>query len=79
MVIFGDANVTLTGDGLGAFDAALSEEFAEAVRTVGLVLFRRELLSSKNLLTVGAGEAVAMPRCVLVRDTALVDHLQTKE
>ena len=65
--------------GLDAFDAAFGEELAEAVGAERLLLLRRELLSSKNLLTVGAGEAVAVPRCVLVRDTALVDHLQTKE
>jgi len=63
-----------TSDWLGAAAAFLGEEFAEAVGTVRLVLARRKLLTSQDLLAVGAHETVPMERCALVCDPSFVDH-----
>lgn len=64
-------------DGLGASAAAFGKKLAIAVSTVRLLLLGGELLSSQELSTVGAGEAVTMEGCVLVADAALVDHPST--
>ena len=65
----------LTSDGPGAADALLGEEFTKAIGTVRLLVTRSELLSCQHLVTVGACEAFAVPRCSLVGDTTFVDHL----
>ena len=66
----------LTSNGFGTSAAFLRKQFSETVSTVRLLLFRSELLSGENLLTVLTTEAVTVERGALVRDTSLVDHLQ---
>ena len=66
----------LTSDRLSALAALLGKEFPEALGTVRLILTRCELLSGQNLVTVGASEALSVPRGRLVRDASLVDHLK---
>ena len=55
--------------------ALLGEQFAEALRTVGVIVTRRKSLTSQRLLTIRAIEALAMKRLILVGDTALRNHL----
>ena len=64
-----------TGDWFDAAAALLGEQIAEAFGAEGLVVARRELLAGEHLVAVGAREALAVPRCVLVRYPAFVDHL----
>lgn len=65
---------TETSDWLRTATAFLGEQISEAVSTKRFFIARRELLSSQNLVTVGACEALAMPWRVLVRYAALVYH-----
>jgi hypothetical protein len=68
----------LTSDGFGASGASFGEEFAEAVGAVGLLVARREPLSSERRVTIGACEALAMPRLVLICHASLCDDLEPK-
>jgi len=54
-------------DGVGAGYAALGEQVAEAVGAVRLLVPRREALARQRGVAVGASEALAVPRLVLVR------------
>ena len=71
-----EAPTTLTRDRFATLAALLSEEIAEALGTVRLLLSGRELLAGQDLVAVGTGEALAVPRGRLVGDAPLVDHLQ---
>jgi len=62
-----EPSTTNSGDGFGAGGAALSEEFTEAFGAVGFLVFGGEALTGQRLVAVGASEALAMPRVVLVR------------
>lgn len=73
------AESKLTGDWLGACGAAFSKQFSEAVSAVGLLIATSEALPSQWNLTVGAGEALAMPWVILVCNTAGCDHLGIKK
>lgn len=64
-------------DRLGARGAALREQLPEALGAVRLLVPRGEPLSGERGVAVGAREALAMPRLVLVRHTALSDYLVT--
>jgi len=68
-----------TGDRLGASSAPLGEELAEALGAVGLVVARCESLSRQGVVAVAAGEAVSVPRLVLVRHAAAGDDLRQRE
>lgn len=65
-----------TGNRLGASGASLGEELAEAVGAVRLVVARRESLTCQRVVAVAAGEAVSVPRLVLVRHAAAGDDLR---
>jgi hypothetical protein len=69
-----ELGATKSGDGFCATAALLSKQVPKAVSAVGLVLTRGELLASKHLVAVAAGEAVTMPGSGLVGDATLVDH-----
>jgi len=62
-----EPSTTNSGDGFGAGGAALGEEFTEAFGAVGFLVFGGEALTGQRLVAVGASEALAMPRVVLVR------------
>jgi len=68
-----------TGDRLGASGAPLGEELAEALGAVRLVIARRESLSRQGVVAVAAGEAVSVPRLVLVRHAAAGDDLRQRK
>jgi len=68
-----------TGDRLGASGAPLGEELAEALGAVRLVITRRESLSRQGVVAVAAGEAVSVPRLVLVRHAAAGDDLRQRK
>lgn len=63
-----------TCDRLRAATALLGKEFAKAIGAVGSLVLGGELLTGEHLVTVGAGEAIAMERSALVGDSSLVDH-----
>ena len=67
----------LTGNWFRTATALLGEEFSEAVGAVRLLVARRELLAGEHLVAFRAGETFAVPRGVLVRYSALLDHLHT--
>lgn len=66
----------ITGDGLGAGGAAFGEQLAEALGAVRLLVLGRESLAGERLVAVGAREALAMPRVVLVSHASRRDYLQ---
>lgn len=66
----------LTSDRFRAGGASLGEQLAEAVGAVRLVVARRESLASQGIVAVTAGEAVSVPRLVLVRHPAASDDLR---
>lgn len=68
----------LTSDRLSARRAPLREQFAEAFSAVGLLVPRREPLAGQRRAAVGAREALAVPRLVLVRHAALRDDLEAR-
>jgi len=70
-----EAGAADTCDGALASDAALGKQVAEAVGTVGLLIPGGEALASEGGVAVGAGEALAVPRLVLVRHAARRDDL----
>lgn len=70
-----EAGAADAGDRLGARGAPLGEEFSEALGAVGLLVTRREPLSRQRRVAVGAREALAVPRLVLVGHAALRDDL----
>jgi len=61
-------------DRLSAPTTLLGEQVTETLSAVRLLIARRELLSSQYFVTVGTGETLSMPRCVLVRDASLIYH-----
>jgi len=63
------------GDGLGALEALFGEKLSKAVGAKGLFLLGGESFAGQRLLAVGAGEAVAVVRIVLVRHPASRNHL----
>lgn len=52
----------------------LGEQLSKAVCAEWFLVARRKLLPGQQAATLGAGEAVAMPRCVSVGNAALVNH-----
>lgn len=70
-----EAGAADTSNRLGARRAALSEEFSEAVSAVGFLVAGSEPLASQRGVAVGAREALAVPRLVLVGHAALRDDL----
>lgn len=70
-----EAGAANTGDRLGAGRAPLGEQFSEALGAVGLLVARGEPLSGQRRVAVRAGEALAVPRLVLVCHAALRDDL----
>lgn len=66
----------LTSNRFRAGGASLGEQLAEAVGAVRLVVARGESLASQGIVAVAAGEAVSVPRLVLVRHAAASDDLQ---
>lgn len=65
----------LTCDWLDTGGASLGEQLSEALGTVRLLVAAGEALPGQGHLTVGAGEALAVPRFVLVGHTAAGDDL----
>lgn len=61
----------------GAGGASLGEQFSETIGAIGLVVARRESLASQGIVTVATGEAVSVPRLVLVRYPTAGDDLKT--
>lgn len=59
----------------GAGGASLGEQFSETIGAIGLVVARRESLASQGIVTVATGEAVSVPRLVLVRYPTAGDDL----
>jgi len=70
-----EASAANTSDGFAARGAPLGEEFAEALGTVRLLVARGEALPGQRSVAVGAGEALAVPRLVLVCHTSAGDDL----
>lgn len=70
-----ETGTTDTSDWLSTGGASLSEQLAEAVGTVWLLITAGEALSSERHLAVGAGEALTMPRFVLVGHTTAGNDL----
>jgi len=70
-----EASAANTSDGLRAGSAALSKELSKAFGTVGLLVLGGEPLTSQRLVAVGASEALAMPRVVLISHAARRDDL----
>lgn len=70
-----ESSATDTCNGLGAGGAPLGEELAEAISTVGLLVAGREALPCQRRVAVGAREAFAVPRLVLVGHAATRDNL----
>lgn len=70
-----DMDRLLTGNWLGARCAALGKQLTETVGAVRLVVATGEPLSGQRRRTVGAGEALAMPRLAFIRDAARRDDL----
>lgn len=70
-----EAGAADASDRLGAGRAPLSEELSEALGAVGLLVTRCEALARQRRVAVGAREALAVPRLVLVRHAALRDDL----
>jgi len=68
----GSANAS---NGFAAGSTTLGEEFAEAVGTIRFVIPRCEPLAGKRLLTMGASEALPVPRVITISDSALSDDL----
>lgn len=66
----------LTSNRLHAGSATLSKQLAEALGTVRLIIATGEPLAGQRRLAVGAGEAVTVPRFVLVRDATAGDDLR---
>lgn len=66
-----------TRDRFGAGGASLGEQFSETIGAIGLVVARRESLASQGIVTVATGEAVSVPRLVLVRYPTAGDDLKT--
>lgn len=66
-----------TCDRFGAGGASLGEQFSETIGAIGLVVARRESLASQGIVTVATGEAVSVPRLVLVRYPTAGDDLKT--
>lgn len=64
-----------SGDWLDTGGASLGEKFPEALGTVRLLVAAGEALPGQGHLTVGAGEALTMPRFVLVGHTTAGDDL----
>jgi len=62
-------------NGFVAGSTSFREEFAEAIRAVRLIVPGGEPLTGQRLLTVGAGEALPVPRLVAVGHSTLGDHL----
>lgn len=62
-------------DWLDTGGASLGEQLSEALGTVRLLVAAGEALPGQGHLTVGAGEALAVPRFVLVGHTAAGDDL----
>lgn len=61
----------LTSNRFVAREAFLGEQLAKTLRTVWVIVSRREALARQRLLTIGAREAFSMIRLILVRDAAL--------
>jgi len=72
-----EAGASDTCDRLGAGGAALGKKLAEAVGAVRFVLFRGEALPSQRCVAVGAGEALSVPRLVLIGHAPRGDDLIT--
>lgn len=70
-------NALRTGNCFGAAAALLGEQFSETVGAIGFLLARGKLLTSQHLVAVRTREALAVPRRVLVRYAAFVDHLMS--
>jgi len=66
----------ITCDWFSAGGALLCEQLAVAVDAVGLVIDWREPLSTEHAVTVSATETVAVPRTVVVNNSAFADWLQ---
>lgn len=66
-----------TCDRFGAGGASLGEQFSETIGAIGLVVARRESLASQGIVTVATGEAVSVPRLVLIRYPTAGDDLKT--
>lgn len=64
-----------SGDWLDTGGASLGEQFPEALGTVRLLVAAGEALPGQGHLAVGAGEALTVPRFVLVGHTAAGDDL----
>jgi len=61
-VLEGDeARAADSGDGFDAGRAALGEQLAEAIGTVGLLVAAGEALAGQAAVAVGAGEALPVP------------------
>ena len=71
-----DHHAVLTGNGFAAGSTTLGEEFAEAVGTIRFVVPRCEPLAGKRLLTMGASEALPVPRVITISDSTLSDDLK---
>lgn len=74
IVFFLQAKI-FTSNWFGAGGASLGEQFSKAVSTVRLVVAGRESLASQGIVTVAAGEAISVPRLVLVCHTTAGNNL----
>lgn len=71
-----EAGAADSGDGLVAGCASFGEQAPEAFGAARFVVARGETLSSQVLVAVGASEALAVPRFVLVSHSTALDGLQ---
>lgn len=72
-----EAGATDASDGLGARSTTFRKQFAEAVRTIRLVIPGGEALAGQGSIAVGASEALSVPWVVLVGHTPGGDDLAT--
>lgn len=70
--VFGSANAC---DWLVTREALLGKKLAKTLRTVRMIVSRREALTRQRLLTIGARETFSMIRLILVGDAALRNDL----
>lgn len=70
-----EARTTNASDGLGTGGASLREQFTETFGTVRFLVAAGKALTGKRYLAVRTGEALTVPRFVLVRYTAARDDL----
>lgn len=72
-----EASAADSGNGLGAGEASLGEEFSVAFSAVWFFVLAGESLTCELVVAVGASEAFSVPWFILVSDSASLDDFGT--